>query len=240
MATSSRPRWLLLLLCLFTVSAGAREAASSAECEQAGSAPPIAAAKTAAAASPGELRAQFRLADAWSEAGCFGSALQVLSEAARQHPADRELQTRLRVARSVVGEERFFDNLDRAEDQARVKRNTFRCSSLQDVAACAEVVRASPDDAQALTAQGDALLKAGHAQEALASFRRAAALAPQLPLTEKIAALQLQTSDEASAASAPTDRMAVAPLRQTPQVRMARANAEAPRYSNQEPESRSH
>ena len=234
MATSSRLPALLLLL--FAATVQAREAASPAECEQAASHAPIADAKSAAAAAPGELRAQFRLADAWSEAGCFSSALQVLADASRQHPGDRELQTRLRVARSVVGEERFFDNLDRAEDQARVKRNAFRCSSLQDVAACAEVVRATPDDAQAFASQGDALFKAGRSAEALVSYRRAAALAPELPLADKIAASQSQAASNAAA------RIETAPVepRSKPMVRVARATAEAPRFSNQEPESHSH
>jgi tetratricopeptide (TPR) repeat protein len=235
MATNSRLLSLsLLLFCAAAVHA--REAATSAECELAATHAPVADAKSASLASSGELHAQYRLADAWSEAGCFGNALQVLAEAARQHPGDRELQTRLRVARSVVGEERFFDNLDRAEDQARVKRNTFRCTSLQDAAACAELVRAAPDDAQAYASQGDALLKAGRTAEALDSYRRAAALAPNLPLGDKVASLQAQL---ASSAGSFGEAAQVTPRQKTP-VRVARAATEKPRYSNMEPESRSH
>ena len=234
MAISSRLPALLLLLSAAAVHA--REAASPAECEQAATHAPIADAKSAAAAAPGELRAQYRLADAWSEAGCFNSALQVLADASRQHPTDRELQTRLRVARSVVGEERFFDSLDRADDQARIKRNAFRCSSLQDVAACADIVRATPDDAQAFASQGDALSKAGRSAEALVSYRRAVALSPDLPLADKIASLQAQTAGSAPAAG---EAVSAVP-RPRPPVRMARATTDPPRFSNQEPESHSH
>lgn len=235
---------LILLLALSCAAAAhSREVASTAECELAASTPPIAGAKAAVAAAPGELRAQFRLADAWSEAGCFSKALQVLSEADRQHPGDHELQTRLRVARSVVGEEKFFDNLDRAEDQARAKRNTFRCTSLQDVAACAEVVRATPGDASALVAQGDALSKAGHASEALLSYRRAASLAPDLVLGDKIAALQTHSQalvSDATSNAMPSVSTTPPPARSKPAVRVAQAVTPVVRYSNQETESRSH
>jgi tetratricopeptide (TPR) repeat protein len=194
------------------------------------------------------LRSRFKLADAWSEAGCFNDALQVLSAAEQGNPGNKELETRLRVARSVVGEERFFDTLDRAEDQARLKRATFRCNSLSDLDACHEALQLRPDDAGLLTAQGDAFMHASEPGDAASAYRRAATLTPdQVDLNAKIAAAdaaaQTQTRGSTVPAVTTSPPMRVARASASHRVaraRLARESTQTPRFSNLEPESHSH
>jgi thioredoxin-like negative regulator of GroEL len=111
---------LAALMPLMAATAGAREAASPSSCQAAGAQSPIADLKAEVTDSPDDLKMLFSLADAWSDAGCFSDALQALQRAAPAHPGNKELETRLRVARSVVGEEHYFDDLDRANEAARV------------------------------------------------------------------------------------------------------------------------
>src|SRR5271154_1891301 len=170
-----------LLLFLVSSTAGAREAASPVSCQAAAAQPAIASTKVALDRNPTDLPTRFKLADAWSDAGCFNEALQVLDSGRELHPQSKELETRLRVARSLVGEETYFENLDRANDDAKLKRDTFRCTTLADVDACGEALRMKPEDPALLVAQGDALVRAKRPAEALGRYRRAAALAPGLP-----------------------------------------------------------
>jgi hypothetical protein len=193
-----------LLLVVASASAWSREAASTSQCEAAANQPPIAGALARTAKDPDDLRAQFALADAWSDAGCFNDAVNVLQGAARSHSENAELQTRLRVARSLVGEEHFFEDLDRADTQARLKRATFRCETLADLDACSEALRVKADDPAVLTAQGDALLRARRPSDALASYRRAEAIAPNAQgVAEKIRAAEAE-SGHVGVAAAPT------------------------------------
>jgi Flp pilus assembly protein TadD len=225
-------------------AAVAHEAATPAACQAAATQPPIAAAKDAVARNPTAVRAQFNLADAWSEAGCFNEALQVLSTAADANPGNKELETRLRVARSVVGEEHFFETLNRADDQARLKRATFRCTSLADPDACGEAVQLQPEDASLLAAQGDALMRAGRPAEALNAYRHAAELAPeQADLAAKMAAAQAQMpapTVNSSDASPPVRVSSTRPARPSARYLARVPPQSAPRYSNLEPESQSH
>ena len=126
--------------------AWSRETASTATCQAAAARPPIATARTTVAQNPADLQATFRLADAWSDAGCFADALQALQSVSESHPDDKELVTRLRVARSLIGEEHYFDDLARVEAEARLKRAVFRCSSLADQEACDQLQHLKADD----------------------------------------------------------------------------------------------
>lgn len=233
-----------IALILLSSAAAAHEAATPAACQAAATQPPIATAKDAAARNPMALRAQFNLADAWSEAGCFNEALQVLSAAAEANPGNKELETRLRVARSVVGEEHFFESLNQVDEQARLKRATFRCTTLADPDACGEAVRLQPDDASLLAAQGDALLHAGRAADALNAYRHAAELAPgHADWAAKMAAAQaqmpLRTAD--SGDTSPPLRVSNPPSPRTSARYLARVPQQSqPHYSNLEPESQSH
>jgi cytochrome c-type biogenesis protein CcmH/NrfG len=214
-----------LLVMLASAPAWSREAASTAQCQAAAARPAIAGALVKVAKDPADLRAQFGLADAWSDAGCFNDAVNVLQNAATIHPESAELQTRLRVARSLVGEQHFFDDLDRADTQARVKLATFRCVTLSDLDACTEAVRDKPGDPVVLTAQGDALMRAQHPRDALVSYRRAEALAPDAQgVSEKISTAEAESEhrDARPNAAAP----------QASPVRMARTVPSPRRYSN--------
>ena len=181
--------WIVALL-LLSASAWSREAASVSDCQSAAAKPAIATAKAAVDRAPGDLPAHFGLADAWSDAGCFTDAVQVLQAAQAQHPGNKELETRLRVARSLVGEEHYFDTLDRADAEAKLKRDSFRCTTLSDIEACNEAVRLKPGDPVLLTAQADALRARRPAEahgsltegENAAGERVASAAKPQKPI----------------------------------------------------------
>ncbi len=228
MATSST---VALVLALASASAWSHEASTPSQCLSAASEPAIADARARANREPNDLRASFALADAWSDAGCFTDAVNVLQGATVTHPQNAELQTRLRVAKSLVGEEHFFEDLDRADMQAKLKRAAFRCSSLSDLDACAEALRLKPDDSALLVAQGDALMHAKRAADALSRYRRAAGLTPGLPdIDEKI------TLAEAELPSAPAlaQGTSVAPKVASNQPSTSR------RYSNLEPDAQTH
>ena len=239
-----------LLLLLASATAGAREAASASSCQASAAQSAIAATKAALDRNPTDLPTRFKLADAWSDAGCFNEALQVLQSGRELHPESKELETRLRVARSLVGEEAYFENLDRANDDAKLKRDTFRCTTLSDLDACGEALRMKPDDPALLVAQGDALVRAKRPAEAIGHYRRAAALAPDLPDV----ALKISAAEAQSPASRPGGPMAsgasgaaaAAPVRRAvPDARVARANDgdaahSVRRYSNADPVTRSH
>lgn len=221
----------MIVLLLFVVSATAwsRETASPSSCQSAAAQPTIASAKAALGRTPANLGARFGLADAFSDAGCFNEAVKVLESAPQVYAGNKELQMRLRVARSLVGEEIYFDKLDRADAEAKLKRDTFRCTTLSDLDACSEAVRIKPDDAPLLIAQADALARAKRPVEAIGRYRRAAALVPNEPdIAGKIRALEAQLAPLQP--SAPPARVAHVPPSKTA-IRQ---------YSNAEPVARSH
>ena len=241
-----------LLLFLMSATAGAHEAASPASCQAAAAQPAIANTKAALDRNPTDLPTRFKLADAWSDAGCFNEALQVLQSGRELHPESKELETRLRVARSLVGEETYFDNLDRANDDAKLKRDTFRCTKLSDLDACGEALRMNPDDPALLVAQGDALVREKRPAEALGHYRRAAAVEPDLPdVASKISAAEAQSppsrTGRAGGRRLRAARAAVARVtcESGSNARVARADAgdtahSLRRYSNADPVTRSH
>jgi len=228
MATSSTVALALVLAC---ACAWSHEAATPSQCLAAASEPAISDARARVNREPNDLRASFALADAWSDAGCFTDAVNVLQGAAAGHPENVELQTRLRVAKSLVGEEHFFEDLDRADMQAKLKRAVFRCSSLADLDACTEALRLKPDDPALVVDQGDALMHAKRAADALGRYRRAAALAPDLPdIGEKIKSAEAELSSAPALGPGPPRAAGVA-INLPPSSR---------RYSNLEPDSQTH
>jgi predicted Zn-dependent protease len=224
-------RICLVLLLLAAGSAWSREAATPSECQAAAAQPTIANALARVARDPDDVRARVALADAWSDAGCYGDAVNVLENASNAHPGNSELQTRLRVARSLVGEEHFFADLDRADNQAKLKRDMFRCDTLADLEACNEAMRLKPDDPAVLASSGDALMHARRPADALQRYRRAEALGgdPQA-FAEKIRLAEAEVpAGSAGVAGPPAD------------ARVAQVQKSAPRrYSNASPEGQSH
>jgi tetratricopeptide (TPR) repeat protein len=182
-----------MLLLLVAAQAAGHEAATPAQCAAAGQQPPIVAARDALDENPTDLRRLLGLADAWSEAGCFNDALTVLQAGASAHPRDKELQTRLRVARSSVSEQHYFDNMDRAAEDAKLSRAAFRCDKLTDVAACDEALALRPNDVSLLLAKGTALQQLKRPSEAILVYRNAAAGGGRSePLAAKLAQAEVQ------------------------------------------------
>ncbi len=137
---------------------------------------------------------------------------------------------------------------------ARIKRVTIRCEKHPNIDACNDAIRWSPSDPALLVGLADALMRANRPADALRHYQRAAALAPDMPaLAAKMSAAEKRLSSERPATVAvrrkvqPLPRPPAAP----PAVR-AHANLEpsaspapatkAPenRYSNIDPETRSH
>lgn len=162
----------LLLICLCR-TAWPHEAASPAACQAAAEQPAIAEAKAALDANPTDLRVRLKLADAWGDAGCFGDALQVLQGGEALHPADKELQARLRVAKSLVSEQGYFDSMDRAATNATLSRATFRCAKLADVNSCDDALNLKPNDPELLIAKADSLVQLKRLGEAIGTYRTA-------------------------------------------------------------------
>jgi tetratricopeptide (TPR) repeat protein len=166
-------RLLALLLICVCRAAWPHETASPATCQTAAERPAIAEAKAALDANATDLRVRLKLADAWGDAGCFSDALQVLQAGEAMHPGDKELQARLRVAKSLVSEQSYFDSMDRATKNAALSRATFRCAKLADVNSCDEALNVKPDDPELLVAKADALVHLNRPGEAIGIYRSA-------------------------------------------------------------------
>lgn len=86
------------------------------------------------------------------------------------------------------------------------ERNELRCRELGDMAACDEILKAKPNDGEIVIAKADALAKANRPAEALALYRRGAALASDVPgLAEKMKAAESQRQKMASKCQTETD-----------------------------------
>jgi tetratricopeptide (TPR) repeat protein len=190
MVTSRAVALLGLALCGTALS---REAASPAACLAAAQQPPIAAAKAELTANAADLPARLRLADAWSDAGCFNDALQTLQVAEAAHPHDKELRTRIEVAKSSVSEQTYFDSMDSAAKDARLSRANFRCSKLSELASCDEALSLKPNDAAMLFAKADTLVLLKRPAEAIDAYRRIPATSGnRVAVTAKIASAESQ------------------------------------------------
>jgi tetratricopeptide (TPR) repeat protein len=190
MVTSKAVALLGLVLC---GTALCREAASPAACLTAALQLPIAAAKAELDANALDLPARLRLADAWSDAGCFNDALQTLQVAEAAHPHDKELRTRIEVAKSSVSEQTYFDSMDTAAKDARLSRANFRCSKLSDLASCDDALTLKPNDATMLLAKADTLVLLKRPAEAIDAYRKIpTALANRPAVSAKIAAAESQ------------------------------------------------
>jgi predicted Zn-dependent protease len=218
---------------VWVFAAGSPEASAAPDCQALAAQPALSNALTKAARHGDDWRSQVDLANAWSDVGCNNEAVAVLENAANTHPEVAEVQTRLRVAKSLVGEEHFFDDLDRADRQAKVKRDTFRCDNLGDLDACGEAARLQPDNPALLTSYGDALMRAKRPAEALERYHRAEAL-----VTDKQAlAGKIRVAENEIPASAP---IAAASRDSSSLKNRLSANAPSRRYSNVMPDGQSH
>ena len=107
---------------------------------------------------------------------------------------------------------------------AALKRDSARCRSQADVDACYDAIRWSPGDPALLVSLADALVRAQRPADAIRNYRRAAALAPNMPgVAAKISAVEAKM---ASRRARPGDGAA--------------GGAAGKRYSNAAPETQSH
>lgn len=187
-ATAAGASAALLLACMQSASAHQGNPACKSSQKAA-----VVAAQETLERNPNALDVRLRLADTFIEDGCFDEALHLLEAGESLHPRSNEIQTRLRTTRTMLSEQQYFEGLERAEQAAKLSRLLLRCNKLADISACDEAIVLKPDDAEIVAAKGDALLQAKRPAEALATYRRAAMLAPSnTALESKIAAAQLQ------------------------------------------------
>jgi len=107
---------------------------------------------------------------------------------------------------------------------AALKRDSARCRAQADVGACYDAIRRNPGDPALLVALADALVRAQRPADAIRNYRRAAALAPNMPgVAAKISAVEAKM---ASRRARPGDGAA--------------GGAAGKRYSNAAPETQSH
>jgi cytochrome c-type biogenesis protein CcmH/NrfG len=105
---------------------------------------------------------------------------------------------------------------------AALKRDSARCRAQGSVDACYDAIRWNPGDPALLVALADALVRAQRPADAIRNYRRAAALAPNMPgVAAKISAVEAKMSSR--------------------HVRPGAAGGAAgKRYSNAAPETQSH
>lgn len=185
-------RWLQCAAC-FAAMLAATVHAHEGTCNNS---PPSAATETARQTlerDPRDLDARFQLADALAAASCFDDAVHVLEQGEAVHGRNAKLQARLREARSMLGEQHYFEGLSRAEESAKFSRHLLRCTKLADLQACDEALQQKPDDPDVIIAKGDALAQMKRPTDALTAYRRVQALAPAVAgLEQKIAAASAQ------------------------------------------------
>jgi Flp pilus assembly protein TadD len=103
-----------------------------------------------------------------------------------------------------------------------------RCRAQANLGACYDAIRYRPSDPSLLSALGDALARANRPVDALRTYRRVAALAPDLPgVTAKISALEAKMSAKRPSANSPAHATSA-------------NSASGKHFSNAAPETQSH
>ena len=112
---------------------------------------------------------------------------------------------------------------------AALERDYKRCRGHAELDACYDAIRWNPNDPALLVALADAFVVAKRPADALRNYKRAAALAPQMPgLAAKMTALEIKKPAKPRVS------------RTVPAEPRAAGAAAAPRYSNAAAESQSH
>ena len=108
---------------------------------------------------------------------------------------------------------------------ATLTRDSARCRAQSDLNACYDAIRWNPSDPALLVALADALARAKRPADAIRNYRRAAALAPNMPgVAAKISAAEAKLSSRRVPGNPAGDR----------------ASVNVKRYSNAAPEAQSH
>lgn len=220
---------------LFSSGAWAHDGAASCKSDVAKQ-PAFEKARAEVRQKPRSVGTRTDLADALLEIGCYDEAVHLLEDGVKLLPNDRNLQTRLKTAKSYVEEREHQDNNASAPvvaSEAVFLRYQLRCKQIGDPAACDQAIGIKPTDVSLFTAKGDALLKERRPKEALLAFNRA----KQLAGTDAEFSSRINAAQAMLAAESPPAIAQKAPAAPTP-VRTA-AVAPSPRYSNIEPASRS-
>jgi Flp pilus assembly protein TadD len=103
-----------------------------------------------------------------------------------------------------------------------------RCRAQANLDACYDAIRYRPSDPSLLSALGDALARANRPADALRTYRRVAALAPNLPgVAAKISAIESKMSAKSPPAKSPAHATSA-------------GAASGKRFSNAAPETQSH
>ncbi len=165
---------LLLLAARFCFA----QAPGPASCPPGAHSPALDEARTLVEKDERALEPRLKLADALLATGCYAHAVHVLEEGEPFHPRNGGIQSRLRDARSMLSEQRYFDGLDRAAEAAKIERNLLRCRQLADLTACDDALKVRPEDASIFVAKADALMQANRAADAMPVYRRALELNP--------------------------------------------------------------
>src|SRR5689334_19535501 len=96
----------LLVPLLYVTAAWSHEGGPSCD-SKAAQQPAIADARDALKQKPRSLAVRMNLADRLIDSGCYDEAVHVLEDGAQIFPSERNLQTRLRTARSFIKEREF-------------------------------------------------------------------------------------------------------------------------------------
>jgi len=218
--TGSRVSALLTLLALFAMRltpVGA-QAEQGQQCRLDPASPAVADARTLLDRNAASLDARFKLSDVLRGEGCFEDAVKVLEAGEAFHPDNAALRSKLQIARSYVGEQRYFAGLESAEVEARFKRNLLRCERLSDVPACDEALSMRPASTAALLGKVDNLLKANRPADALPLLKKAgdagaaAAEVRARTVTAEVRRRELATLCEAGSGDAALEACALALL----------------------------
>lgn len=237
-----------LLATLYAADASAHDGARN--CDAATLAQPsIERARAELKQRPRTTSARLTLADLLIEASCYDDAVHFLEEGVELSPNDRTLQTRLRTARSFIGEREYLQSHPATKgdtSEAELRRLLLRCNQIGDSQACDQALAARPNDIALLTAKGDALLKEKRARDALLAFTRAqqvnATLAPEarVDVTARINAAQALIATQsppsiAKSRSAPSSPTSNDPADREPIRTASVAQQPVRTYSNIQP-----
>lgn len=174
--------------------------AHNGECKASSHSEATLAAGKALEEAPLDLDARLRFADALMTENCFEDAVKVLETGEAFHGRNAKLQSELREGRSILREQGYFEDLNRAEESARLSRHLLRCNRFADIEACDRALTIKPDDPQIVIAKADALVQASRPAEALTIYARARELAPDnADLEPKIATANARRRDALTA-----------------------------------------